>query len=196
MQSDEQSSERLNEGQGLTTEQLAGSGGAGADGSRPVYPGESTGGETADTADTMEEGRDRMRQEADATDAAEAAEVQQPGSAGYGETGGSVETGSGFAGREKAEEAAEAQALLPEQEAAEYRAAWGEIQGRFVDDPQGAVRDADGLVAEVMQTLAGSFAAHKKELEGQWREGEEVATEELRLALQRYRSFFGRLLRT
>ncbi|MEV6580352.1 hypothetical protein AB0M92_19550 [Streptomyces sp. NPDC051582] len=88
------------------------------------------------------------------------------------------------------------QPLLDGKEAEEYRTTWREIQGRFVDDPQEAVRSADTLVAEVMQTLARSFADHKQTLVDQWGRGEEVATEDLRLALQRYRSFFNRLLNT
>ncbi len=47
-----------------------------------------------------------------------------------------------------------------------------------------------------MQALATTFSEHKQGLEGQWHRGEEVATEELRVALQRYRSFFNRLLNT
>lgn len=47
-----------------------------------------------------------------------------------------------------------------------------------------------------MRTLASSFSTHKRELEGQWDRGERVPTEDLRLALQRYRSFFNRLLKT
>ncbi len=78
----------------------------------------------------------------------------------------------------------------------EFRARWQEIQTKFVDDPQDAVREADALVAECMQTLAATFAQHKQELEGQWQEGRDVATEDLRVALQRYRSFFNRLLHT
>ncbi|MCX4545452.1 hypothetical protein [Streptomyces sp. NBC_01565] len=86
--------------------------------------------------------------------------------------------------------------LLDAAEAERYRTKWNEVQGQFVDDPQDAVRSADGLVAEVMQDLARTFATHKEDLEGQWGKGEQVATEDLRLALQRYRSFFNRLLRT
>ncbi|WP_251049898.1 MULTISPECIES: hypothetical protein [unclassified Streptomyces] len=86
--------------------------------------------------------------------------------------------------------------LLAGEQSEGFRQEWGEIQGRFVDDPQDAVRSADTLVAEVMQSLAQTFSAHKQELEGQWGRGEEVATEDLRLALQRYRSFFNRLLNT
>ncbi|MFI6144831.1 hypothetical protein [Streptomyces sp. NPDC051109] len=97
---------------------------------------------------------------------------------------------------QNAPDEAEDQPLLDSKDTEEYRTAWREIQGRFVDDPQDAVRSADTLVAEVMQTLARSFADHKQSLVGQWGRGEEVPTEELRLALQRYRSFFNRLLKT
>ncbi|MFE2154466.1 hypothetical protein ACFXAO_30980 [Streptomyces lavendulae] len=86
--------------------------------------------------------------------------------------------------------------LLGAEDTQEYHKKWSEIQGRFVDDPQEAVRSADALVAEVMQTLARSFSAHKQGLEEQWGQGEQVATEDLRLALQHYRSFFNRLLNT
>ncbi|MFF3085323.1 hypothetical protein ACFVRB_09770 [Streptomyces nojiriensis] len=86
--------------------------------------------------------------------------------------------------------------LLGAEDTADYRKAWSEIQGRFVDDPQEAVRSADTLVAEVMQSLARTFSAHKQGLEEQWGQGGQVATEELRLALQHYRSFFNRLLNT
>ncbi|MFF4443904.1 hypothetical protein [Streptomyces sp. NPDC001502] len=86
--------------------------------------------------------------------------------------------------------------LLGAEDTAEYHKTWSEIQGRFVDDPQEAVRSADALVAEVMQSLARTFSDHKQGLEAQWGQGEQVATEELRLALQHYRSFFNRLLNT
>ncbi len=86
--------------------------------------------------------------------------------------------------------------LLGTKETEEYRRKWSEIQGRFVDDPQDAVRSADTLVAEVMQDLAGSFSTRKQGLEGQWGRGEQVATEDLRVSLQHYRSFFNRLLKT
>ncbi|WDT58500.1 hypothetical protein [Streptomyces sp. G7(2002)] len=84
--------------------------------------------------------------------------------------------------------------LGPERE--DFRIKWQRIQGEFVDDPQKAVGAADQLVAEVMQALAAIFSDHKQGLESQWQQGEQVATEELRVALQRYRSFFNRLLKT
>lgn len=86
--------------------------------------------------------------------------------------------------------------LLGEQEAEGLRTRWQQIQQGFVDDPKQSVLAADGLVAEVMQLLATTFADHKQGLEGQWHRGEEVATEDLRLALRQYRSFFDRLLST
>lgn len=84
--------------------------------------------------------------------------------------------------------------LLEAKQAEDLRFQWKEIQQGFVDDPQSSVRAADGLVAEVMQLLAKTFADHKHGLESQWHAGEDVATEDLRLALQQYRSFFDRLL--
>ncbi|MFE3944936.1 hypothetical protein ACFXPV_24245 [Streptomyces sp. NPDC059118] len=86
--------------------------------------------------------------------------------------------------------------LIGPQETEDLRARWQRIQQEFVDDPQQSVLAADGLVAEVMQLLATTFADHKRGLEGQWHRGEEVATEDLRLALRQYRSFFDRLLTT
>ena len=86
--------------------------------------------------------------------------------------------------------------LLDEGEAEAFLRRWSEVQACFVDDPQAAVRDGDRLVAELLQALAGRFAAHKEGLEHQWRGGGEADTEQLRLALQSYRSFFQRLLST
>ena len=64
----------------------------------------------------------------------------------------------------------------------------------FVDEPRAAVERADSLVAEVMKQLAEGFARERSTLEHQWDRGDNVTTEDLRVALQRYRSFFDRLL--
>jgi hypothetical protein len=77
-----------------------------------------------------------------------------------------------------------------------FQRKWEEVQVRFVDEPRGAVEDADALVATVMQRLAESFAQERERLEAQWGRGEDISTEDLRVALQRYRSFFQRLLST
>ena len=76
----------------------------------------------------------------------------------------------------------------------EYRSRWDTIQTSFVDEPRQAVERADSLVAEVMQELAKTFADERQKLEAQWGRGDNVSTEDLRVALQRYRSFFSRLL--
>lgn len=89
-----------------------------------------------------------------------------------------------------------AESLLDDAVAARFLERWADVQTRFVDDPQAAVRDGDALVAELMQTLAQRFSQHKSGLEEQWQSGREPGTEELRLALQQYRSFFQRLLST
>ncbi|GGR18770.1 hypothetical protein GCM10010497_21040 [Streptomyces cinereoruber] len=86
--------------------------------------------------------------------------------------------------------------LLGKADGDAYRERWREIQGRFVDDPREAVHSADELVADVMKTLAEAFADHKHTLEGQWSEGRDADTEDLRVALREYRSFFNRLLTT
>ena len=71
---------------------------------------------------------------------------------------------------------------------------WDDIQAGFVDEPRRAVQDADSLVAETMQQLANTFARERGNLEQQWGRGDNVSTEDLRIAFRRYRSFFKRLL--
>jgi hypothetical protein len=85
-------------------------------------------------------------------------------------------------------------ALLPDDQGTEFQGRWEAVQVTFVDDPREAVSNADALVAELMQQLADGFAQERERLEGQWGRGEDVSTEDLRVVLQRYRSFFRRLL--
>lgn len=75
-----------------------------------------------------------------------------------------------------------------------FRSRWQDIQSTFVDDPRHAVEQADHLVADIMKQLADLFANERSKLEQQWEQGEDVSTEDLRVALQSYRSFFDRLL--
>ncbi|WP_432018407.1 hypothetical protein [Streptomyces sp. 1222.5] len=160
---------------GLSTDDLArpAAGGLGADREAPptgapVYPGESTAPADAERPD---------------------------GDSAAGDTGTDSLAEAGTARTAGAPDD-EMPQLLTDDEERGFRDRWQEIQGRFVDDPREAVHEADTLVADVMQTLASTFAQHKKDLEGQWGQGEEVDTEELRGALRRYRSFFNRLLST
>jgi hypothetical protein len=85
-------------------------------------------------------------------------------------------------------------ALFPENESKDFHERWTDIQTAFVDEPRRAVERADELVAEVIKRLADSFAQERSRLEGQWGRGDNVSTEDLRVALQRYRAFFDRLL--
>jgi hypothetical protein len=84
--------------------------------------------------------------------------------------------------------------LFSSGETKDLRSRWDAIQVGFVDEPRRSVEHADNLVAGTMKRLAEIFAQERSNLEGQWDQGENVSTEDLRLALRRYRSFFSRLL--
>jgi hypothetical protein len=84
--------------------------------------------------------------------------------------------------------------LLADEDTGGFKSRWNEIQVRFVDEPRGSVKEADGLVAEMMERLDKMFSEERTRLESQWERGDDVSTEDLRIALQRYRSFFTRLL--
>lgn len=141
------------------------------------------------------------------------AQMQEPGSAQWQDPGSAAMQGGGTAqmpdrgavpgGRDGGMSPAPGNAgpgadmaLLDPSDGQRFQQRWSDVQARFVDDPQGAVQTADGLVAEVMQSLARGFSDHKARLESAWQSGGDPDTEELRQALQRYRSFFNRLLST
>jgi hypothetical protein len=84
--------------------------------------------------------------------------------------------------------------LFANEDAGGYRTRWSAIQTGFVDEPRKAVEEADTLVAEVMKRLAEVFAEERHQLESRWEHADQVSTEDLRLAMRRYRSFFERLL--
>lgn len=84
--------------------------------------------------------------------------------------------------------------LFANDELSGYRTRWSAIQTGFVDEPRKAVEEADTFVAEVMKRLAEVFAEERRQLEGQWERADQVSTEDLRIAMRRYRSFFERLL--
>ena len=86
--------------------------------------------------------------------------------------------------------------LLPAEQSERFTDRWEEIQTSFVDHPQESVKEADVLVTDLMQRVTSSLTQERERLERQWSEGEEVSTEDLRVALTKYRSFFDRLLAT
>ncbi len=87
-------------------------------------------------------------------------------------------------------------ALLPEADRVDLQTAWERVQVGFVDEPRQAVQRAHELVGQLVDALTDSFERQRETLEGSWSSGADVSTEDLRLALQRYRSLFNRLLST
>ncbi|MGW3961846.1 hypothetical protein ACWED2_18625 [Amycolatopsis sp. NPDC005003] len=179
----------------------------GREGDREAYSGESTTEVPGqDRADFREPGTDSDQNlstadlasagqhDADGTTAPEESggDVEAPA-----ESGGDVETPAASGGDVETPAASggdvETPPLIDEEKVTGFRDRWQNVQTGFVDDPKQAVQQADELVAAVISALATTFAEHKSELEAQWQQGE-PATEELRIALRRYRSFFDQLL--
>jgi hypothetical protein len=84
--------------------------------------------------------------------------------------------------------------LLPAEFAEDFRKRWDGVQSAFVDEPRASVRQADELVASSIKRLAESLGETRSSMEGQWSRGDDVNTEDLRLALKKYRSFFQKLM--
>jgi len=95
---------------------------------------------------------------------------------------------------ERVEEQERPTPLFAENEADDLRRTWADIQTGFVDDPRRSVERADELVATAMKRMAEIFARERDNLERQWSHGGDASTEDLRVALRRYRGFFDRLL--
>jgi hypothetical protein len=74
---------------------------------------------------------------------------------------------------------------------ASFSARWSSVQVGFVDDPQRAVVEAEQLVTDVIADLVDGFRRERQELEGD----EDGSTDGMRIAFQRYREFFDRLLK-
>lgn len=83
--------------------------------------------------------------------------------------------------------------LLSDEAQQDFLSRWAEIQSGFVEDPAESVRDADRLLDEIAATLLGSFQARRTDLAVDWQQGS-PGTEQLRLALRRYRDFVGVIL--
>ena len=89
---------------------------------------------------------------------------------------------------------AERTPLLADDNAQGFRRRWDDLQAGFVDHPREVVEEADDLVGKLMQEISTGFDERRSSLEAQWERGDDVSTEDLRIALTRYRSFFNRLL--
>lgn len=89
---------------------------------------------------------------------------------------------------------AERTPLLADDNAQSFRQRWDDLQAGFVDHPREVVEEADDLVSKLMEEISTGFSERRSSLEAQWERGDDVSTEDLRIALTRYRSFFNRLL--
>jgi hypothetical protein len=87
------------------------------------------------------------------------------------------------------------QDLFRDDELQGFRSRWDQVQGTFVDEPRESVQKADELVSDLVDRLTSGFAETRSGLEEQWNKGEDASTEDLRVALTRYRTFFNRLLK-
>src|SRR5215208_6122840 len=94
----------------------------------------------------------------------------------------------------EAMESSTARSLFADNDLSGLRSRWDDVQAAFVDNPKECVQKADTLVAEVVEQLTTGFSEARSRLEAQWARGESVSTEDLRIALTRYRDFFQRLL--
>jgi hypothetical protein len=183
-----------NQDRGLTTEQIASAGSAPAQEDDVLTPTGDQGYEDGVLAPAGGQGYEDDalapagdQGYADDNAAPVMADQEAPGYAGRGTelagNGDSVAAGSGSRAM-----------LLEDGELQDITMRWKDIQAEFVDEPKVAVREADALVADLMQRLAAMFAAERAELEDRWAGGSQVSTEDLRQGLRRYRSFFERLL--
>ena len=147
---------------------------------------------TADLADTGSVAPGPEGEVAEGTPAPQEERTESVAESGAGSATGTAGTVSGTA-TTAAEE--QRRPLLEDEELDGFRGRWDAVQVGFVDEPRGSVQQADALVAELMQRLAQTFSDERTSLESQWEQGADVSTEDLRVAMQRYRSFFDRLLR-
>lgn len=134
------------------------------------------------TEDTTDE-----REYESSTDEDDAARLDATSSAATSAQGDGGNAPAGEGGDERAP-------LLADDNAQSFRQRWDDLQAGFVDRPRQVVEQADDLVSELMRELSTGFSERRSSLEAQWERGDDVSTEDLRIVLTRYRSFFNRLL--
>jgi sRNA-binding protein len=83
---------------------------------------------------------------------------------------------------------------FPPERISEFRTRWSRVQELFVEDPRRSLEQAGANVQDVIRELGASFARERSDLERRMAGGDSVSTEELRVALRRYKSFFDRIL--
>ncbi|HVH23154.1 MAG TPA: hypothetical protein VNA11_11925, partial [Pseudonocardia sp.] len=105
----------------------------------------------------------------------------------------SASTGAGSGATPGDDTADERAPLVSRDRADQYASRWNEVKGMFVDEPRQAVQQADALVGDLLDDLEQLFRAQRQEIE-QGLDNDDTSTEDLRMALRRYRSFFDRLL--
>jgi hypothetical protein len=137
----------------------------------------------------MTEERQQLAQEQEMRE-----DEQRPSPEESGTEMGDMRASSTDSGRGETGDRDERAPLLESGDAQDLRQRWEGLQAGFVDEPRQMVEQADELVGELMQQLSAGFADKRSELEAHWEKGEDVSTEDLRVALTRYRSFFNRLL--
>ncbi|MFI7605701.1 hypothetical protein ACIBTV_11315 [Micromonospora sp. NPDC049366] len=89
--------------------------------------------------------------------------------------------------------AAEPASLFDADTAQNFRDRWRDVQLRFVDDPRAAAAEAQAMVEEAIEALSAALTAQRNTL-GAWQETGSADTEELRMAVRRYRDFLDRVL--
>jgi hypothetical protein len=186
---------------------------AGAGSAAPVAPVATTGSTDAAAGDAVDRDRDthdrdthdRDTHDRDALERDARAGTDPSGTEDEGRAGGMTETriaagtgaavpsagsGTGAAGSAGAEGH---NPLVPRDRADAYAARWNEVKGMFVDEPRQAVQQADVLVGELLADLERLFTEQRQDIE-RGLDTDDTSTEDLRMALHRYRSFFDRLL--
>jgi hypothetical protein len=102
-------------------------------------------------------------------------------------------SGTSVAATSRGEDSEGRERLVSADRAESYGSRWDKVKGEFVDEPRQAVADADALVGELLDELQSLFTEQRHGIERNL-ENDETSTEDMRLALRRYRSFFDRLL--